>query len=68
MATHAAWTYNGHHYTNTQSTRLGSPIETYHRDGKRMAYTAWRAAFFADRDADEARKIAAAIDAAKQEG
>lgn len=58
MATHSGFTAGGKHFTETLTTRMGSPLQTYHIDGKRVTATVWFAAYKAAKKAD-ADKVAA---------
>lgn len=58
MATRAGRTFNGHHYTTCHSTRLSSPIVTYHRDGVRLTEREWRRHMEADKRADAEKQAA----------
>lgn len=53
MSTRSGWTFNGHHYTTCESSRMGCPIVTYHRDGVRLSERDWRRLMAQDRAAQE---------------
>ncbi len=49
MTTQYGWTFNGHHYTECESTRLGRPWFSFHRDGVKLTEKEWRLLMKEDR-------------------
>lgn len=55
MSTRAGWTFNGHHYTECASQRMGRPLFTFHRNGVRMSEREWRKAMAEDKAQENQR-------------